>query len=108
MKVQPYFEEVYEVVRLIPMGRVTTYGAISNFLALSSARMVGRALKLSFTEELVPAHRVVNSSGILSGRLGFPTPTMMQELLEREGVRVENHKVKNFKDLFWDPSEELL
>ncbi len=108
MKDQHYFYQVFEVTQLIPQGRVTNYGAISNYLSLGSARMVGWALnKCSLSEEAVPAHRVVNSKGELSGRNSFPSPTMMQELLESEGVVVENNKIKDFKKFFWDPSEEL-
>ncbi len=102
-----YVEDVYELTCLIPRGRVTTYGAIANALALGSARMVGWALRNSFSGDGIPAHRVVNSKGELSGRLQFPTPTMMQELLENEGVAVKNSKVQNFKKLFWHPSEIL-
>lgn len=103
-----YFEEVYEVTRSIPIGRVTNYGAIADYLSLGSARMVGWALKQSFhSDAYLPAHRVVNSSGQLSGRLAFSTPTMMQELLEEEGVEVKNNKVVNFKKVFWNPSIEL-
>jgi methylated-DNA-protein-cysteine methyltransferase-like protein len=108
MKTQPYFEEVYEVVRQIPEGRVTNYGAIADFLALGSARMVGWALRNSFAEDNIPAHRVLNRIGELSGRHQFPSPTMMQELLEMEGVEVENDRVVNFKEIYWNPSEELL
>ena len=100
-----YQEQVYEVTRLIPMGRVTTYGAIADYLALGSARMVGWALNRSFTGYSVPAHRVVNRKGELSGRNHFPTPTLMQELLEQEGVVIEDNKVKDFTDLFWHPEE---
>ncbi|MFT7451395.1 MAG: methylated-DNA-protein-cysteine methyltransferase-like protein [Patescibacteria group bacterium] len=108
MKDQHYFCQVFEVTQLIPRGRITNYGAIANYLSLGSARMVGWALnKCSLSEEGVPAHRVVNSKGELSGRSAFTSPTMMQELLESEGVIVENDKVKDFKKLFWDPSEEL-
>ena len=102
-----YSEDVYDVTRLIPSGRVTTYGAIANFLSLGSARMVGWALNKSFTEKDVPAHRVVNRKGELSGRVHFPSPTMMQELLEQEGVRVVDHVVQDFKDLLWDPFLEI-
>lgn len=103
-----YFEEVYEVTRSIPMGRVTNYGAIADYLSLGSARMVGWALKQSFqSDAYLPAHRVVNRIGELSGRLAFATPTMMQELLEEEGVKVENNKVVDFKKLYWNPSIEL-
>lgn len=108
MKEQPYFEQVYDVARLCPEGRVTTYGAIADFLALGSARMVGWALRHSFASEPVPAHRVVNSKGELSGRHQFPSPTMMAELLMSEGVEVKADKVVNFKKRFWHPSEELL
>ncbi|MEL6867603.1 MAG: MGMT family protein [Bacteroidota bacterium] len=102
-----YFDLVYEVTRQIPKGRVSTYGAIANFLALGSARMVGWALNKSFTSEAVPAHRVVNRKGELSGRHHFPSPTMMQELLENEGVSVVDDVVQDFKTLFWDPAEEI-
>ena len=108
MAEQNYFEKVFDVTRMIPVGRVSTYGSIADFLALGSARMVGWALnKCSYTEDAVPAHRVVNRKGELSGRNFFPSPTMMQELLENEGVEIENNKVKDFKNLFWHP-EELL
>ena len=108
MKEQPYFEQVYEVARLCPEGRVTSYGAIAGFLALGSARMVGWALRHSFMSESVPAHRVVNGKGELSGRHQFPSPTMMSELLISEGVEVKDDKVQDFKTRFWNPSEELL
>lgn len=100
-----YHELVYEVVRQIPFGRVSTYGAIADYLALGSARMVGWALFQNLRN--VPAHRVVNRKGELSGRVHFPSPTMMQELLEQEGVEVVNDKVKDFKKLFWSPADEL-
>jgi len=108
MKEQPYFEQVYEVVRLCPTGRVTTYGAIADFLSLGSARMVGYAMKNSFISENVPAHRVVNSQGRLSGKKAFGSPTMMEELLALEKVEVKNDKVVDFKNKLWKPSEELL
>ena len=97
-----FFKDVYEVARLIPKGRVTSYGAIGNYLgAKSSARMVGWAMH-------VPAHRVVNSSGLLTGKHHFKPPEKMERLLKREGVAVINDKVKNFKEIYWDPSRELL
>ena len=102
-----YYERVYAVTRQIPFGRVSTYGAIANYLELGSARMVGWALNKSFTGEHVPAHRVVNRKGELSGRIHFPTPTMMQELLENEGVQVIDHRVQDFAQKFWNPNEEL-
>lgn len=100
-----YFELVYAVARQIPRGRVSTYGAIADYLALGSARMVGWALNHSFGGYDVPAHRVVNRKGELSGRNHFPTPDMMQELLEQEGVVVENNRVADFERLFWHPRE---
>jgi len=107
MKDQNYYHLVFEVTKKIPRGRVTNYGAIANYLSLGSARMVGWALNKSSFSKGIPAHRVVNSKGELSGRIAFPSPMMMQELLESEGVTVENDKVKNFKKHFWNPSEEL-
>ena len=107
MSEKSYFEDVYEVTRLVPFGRVTTYGAIANYLALGSARMVGWALNKSFSGENVPAHRVVNRKGELSGRVHFPAPGLMQALLENEGINVEENVVQDFKKLFWDPSVEL-
>lgn len=103
-----YHEDVYAVTREIPFGRVSTYGAIANYLALGSARMVGWALNRSFTLENVPAHRVVNRKGELSGRIHFPTPTLMQQLLENEGVEIKDDTVQNFSTLFWDPALELV
>ncbi|NNF35061.1 MAG: MGMT family protein [Saprospiraceae bacterium] len=103
-----YFQKVYFVTRRIPRGRVTNYGAVADYLALGSARMVGWALNnTSLSGMGVPAHRVVNRKGELSGRNHFPTPTMMQELLENEGVKVVNNKVTKFKDLFWHPGDHL-
>jgi methylated-DNA-protein-cysteine methyltransferase-like protein len=101
-----YFEAVYDVVRVIPKGRVTTYGAIADFLALGSARMVGWALRQSFEEELpIPAHRVVNRVGELTGRLHFATPTLMAERLIAEGTLVEDNQVVEFKARYWHPRE---
>ncbi len=102
-----YYELVYEVVQQIPMGRVSTYGAIADYLALGSARMVGYALRQSLVGMGVPAHRVVNSKGELSGRMAFSTPTMMEELLLAEGVEVKDAKVLHFKKYFWHPSQGL-
>lgn len=101
-----FFSDVYDVARLIPKGRVTSYGAIAHYLgAKSSARMVGWAMHGCPKD--VPAHRVVNSAGLLTGKHHFKTPKTMQNRLEKEGIRVVNDKVKNFSDLFWDPSREL-
>jgi methylated-DNA-protein-cysteine methyltransferase-like protein len=103
-----YQQDVFEVTQLIPYGRVSTYGAIANYLNLGSARMVGWALNKSFLgEQAVPAHRVVNRKGELSGAGNFPTPTMMSELLESEGVLIEDNKVKNFAKLVWKPIDHL-
>ncbi len=105
-----FFEQVYEVARQIPYGRVTSYGAIAAALGTKlSARMVGWAMNGShLTESPVPAHRVVNRNGMLSGRHHFNPPDLMQQQLEQEGIVVENDTVKEFKNLFWDPAEELL
>ena len=102
-----YQDDIYDVVRLIPKGRVSSYGAIADYLALGSARMVGWALNKSFgkSDEPIPAHRVVNRKGELSGRAAFSPPSKMQELLESEGVQVENDKVVDFKKLWWHPEE---
>ncbi len=104
-----FFEDVYEVVRLVPPGRVTTYGAIAHYLGSKhGARMVGWALNQSFGETTdVPAHRVVNRSGMLSGKHYFPADTPMEMLLAAEGITVKDDKVQDFKTLFWDPSEAL-
>lgn len=102
-----YFEQVYAVARCIPRGRVTNYGAIADFLALGSARTVGWAMNNCRPGDRVPAHRVVNRLGELSGRHHFPTPTYMEEMLRAEGVEVEHDKVLKFKELFWHPGEHL-
>ena len=104
-----FFESVYEVVRLIPSGRVSTYGAIARFLgSAKSARMVGWAMNASFgVVPHVPAQRVVNASGILSGKFHFGPGDEMKNLLEDEGIRVENDCVIEFSKLFWDPSTLL-
>jgi methylated-DNA-protein-cysteine methyltransferase-like protein len=102
-----FFADVYEVVRLVPKGRVTSYGAIGHYLgAKSSARMVGWAMHAC--PKGVPAHRVVNSSGLLTGKHHFKTPLAMQKLLEKEGIHVVNNRVKGYSEVFWNPSKELL
>lgn len=109
MTAKHYIEDVYEVVRKIPRGRVSTYGAIADFLALGSARMVGWALRQSSVMDgPIPAHRVVNRSGHLSGRLQFEDPGYMQRMLEKEGVKVKDDTVVDFKKKFWHPAENLL
>jgi len=104
-----FFQDVHEVVRLIPPGRVTNYGAIAHYLgARHGARTVGYAMMAAHTaEQYVPAHRVVNRLGHLTGRLHYASPTAMQEALEAEGVRVEDDRVVDFTKLFWDPAVEL-
>ena len=104
-----FFEEVYAVVHLVPRGRVTTYGAIAKFLGTGkSARMVGWAMNAAhMVKPKVPAHRVVNRNGMLSGKMHFATPTLMQELLEKEKVVVKKDTVQNFDKLFWDPAKEI-
>lgn len=103
-----FYEKVYEVVRQVPYGRVTSYGAIANYLgAPRSARMVGYAMNLSHDKE-VPAHRVVNRNGLLTGKFHFAGINLMQQLLESEGVRVVDDAVQDFDRLFWDPAQALL
>lgn len=103
-----FFERVYEVCRKIPEGRVTSYGAIARYLgAARSARMVGWAMNSSKNLEDVPAHRVVNRNGMLTGKSHFGGTNAMQQLLQAEGVKVNDLQVQNFKDYFWDPIKEL-
>ena len=106
---ESFFTHVYQVVRLIPKGRVTSYGAIAKYLGTAqSSRMVGWAMNAAHDQRKpVPAHRVVNRIGLLTGKHHFGTPDMMKQLLEAEGVKVKSDKVVNFKKLFWDPSLEL-
>ena len=108
-KHEDFFQNVYDVVRLIPKGRVTNYGAIAKYLGTArSSRMVGWAMNAAHSQKKkVPAHRVVNRNGILTGKHHFATPYLMQELLEKEGIKVEKDKVINFKKHFWDPMKEL-
>lgn len=102
-----FFEKVYQVARQIPYGRVTSFGAIARYLgAPRSARMVGWALNGSHDKD-VPAHRVLNRNGLLTGKHHFPGTNLMRDLLESEGVEVEDNQVKNFKELFWDPNTDL-
>ena len=105
-----FFERVYEVVRLIPKGRVSTYGAIAKYLgSAGSSRMVGWAMNHShFSKEYVPAHRVVNRIGMLTGKHHFETESMMEMMLKNEDIHVENDKVVKFPVLFWDPCTELI
>ncbi len=103
-----FFDKVHDVARLIPYGRVTSYGAIAKYLgAAGSARMVGWAMNASGKNGDIPAHRVVNRIGLLSGKHHFEGTNLMQQLLESEGVKVEEYKVKDFEKLFWDPMKDL-
>ena len=104
-----FFKMVYEVVKLVPEGRVTSYGAIANYLgSKSSSRVVGYAMNASHKiKPKVPAHRVVNRIGLLSGKKHFETPFQMEELLMKEKIVIKNDKVIDFKKIFWDPQKEL-
>ena len=103
-----FFADVFEIVKLIPKGRVSTYGAIANCLGLKSgARMVGWAMNASHGEKGVPAHRVVNRNGLLTGKMHFKTPQTMETRLKAEGIRVVKDQVVDFEKLFWDPAEKI-
>lgn len=102
-----FFEKVYRVAALIPYGRVSSYGAIANYLgATRSARMVGWAMNGSHNKD-IPAHRVVNRNGLLTGKHHFQGTNLMQQLLESEGIEVVDNKIQNFEQHFWDPMKEL-
>ncbi len=105
-----FYDQVYQVVRLIPPGRVSSYGAIASYLGTKgSARMVGYAMNAASTAfPPVPAHRVLNRNGLLTGKFHFGTIGLMQQLLENEGIKVENDRVTDFKSIYWDPAIELL
>ncbi len=107
--IEDFFNQVYQVVRLIPKGRITSYGAIAAYLgAKSSSRVVGYAMNAAHKiKPKVPAHRVVNRNGLLTGKHHFESPFKMQELLEKEKIKVENDKIVDFEILFWNPTEEL-
>jgi methylated-DNA-protein-cysteine methyltransferase-like protein len=104
-----FFQQVYEVTRQIPFGRVSTYGAIARYLgAPGAARMVGWAMNQSASASpFVPAHRVVNREGLLTGKHHFEGANLMQELLENEGAVIENNQIRNMEEMFWDPMKEL-
>lgn len=104
-----FFQDVFEVVALIPKGRVTSYGAIAKYLgAAKSSRVVGYAMNASHQlEHPIPAHRVVNRNGLLTGKMHFSTPNTMKERLEKEGISVKNDRIENFKKIYWDPMIEL-
>lgn len=102
------FDDIYQVVRLIPVGKVTSYGAIAEYLgSKGGARLVGWAMNASHGDETIPAHRVVNRAGVLSGKAFFGG-NKMQVLLENEGLTIENDKIKNFIAHYWIPKDELL
>lgn len=104
-----FFEQVYAVARQIPRGRVTSYGAIAAYLGTKmSARMVGWAMNGAHNQQGIPAHRVVNRHGMLSGKMHFATPTQMEELLIKEKIRVVDDVIVDFEKKFWDPAVELL
>ena len=104
-----FFESVFDVVRLIPKGRATSYGAIAACLGTKlSARMVGWAMNAAQSSfPPVPAHRVVNRNGMLTGKHHFATPTLMEDLLKSEGIKVKNDTIVNFEQIFWDPAKAL-
>lgn len=108
-KHQDFFDMVFQVVRLIPKGRVTSYGAIAKYLGTArSSRMVGWAMHAAPSQKkAVPAHRVLNRNGELTGKHHFATPFMMKELLEKEGIKVVKDKVKDLDKHYWDPMKEL-
>jgi methylated-DNA-protein-cysteine methyltransferase-like protein len=109
MEKDSFFNRVYSVVRLIPEGRVTSYGAIAEYLGTKgSARMVGWAMNASHTHVIrIPAHRVVNRNGLLTGKHHFSGTKIMQQLLENEGVEVVDDQIVGFDKVFWDPAKEL-
>lgn len=104
-----FFDRVYEVVKLIPEGRVTSYGAIANYLgAKRSSRMVGWAMNAAHQHPEIPAHRVVNRQGLLTGKMHFADPDEMEQRLALEGISVMNDQVQDFKVVYWNPMEELM
>lgn len=108
-KNKDFFDQVYEVVRLIPFGRVTSYGAIANYLGTKSgARMVGWAMNAAHVLPDVPAHRVVNRNGILTGKMHFSDANEMVRLLKNEMIVIEKDQIKDFEKVFWDPMKELV
>ncbi len=105
---QDFFKDVLDVARLIPKGRVTSYGAIAKYLgAPRSSRMVGWAMNRAHQFSDVPAHRVVNRNGLLTGKMNFSPPEIMEERLTKEGIVVKNDQIQSFNDVFWDPNLEL-
>ncbi len=103
-----FFDRVYQVVKLIPKGRATSYGAIAKYLGTKSgSRMVGWAMNAVHNSKDIPAQRVVNRNGQLTGKMHFETPTKMEELLQSDGIEVQNDQIVNWKEIFWDPMIEL-
>ena len=103
-----FYEKVHEIAKLVPVGRVTTYGAIAKFLGTaSSARMVGWAMNAAHADSSIPAHRVVNRLGILTGKHHFAAPTLMEDLLVSEGIEIIDNQIQDFNIIFWDPNLEL-
>ena len=101
-----FFQQVYDIVRLIPHGKVTSYGAIAKTLGTpKSSRMVGWAMNAAHNDSSIPAHRVVNRNGLLTGKMHFSSPTAMEEALKAEGINVINDQVQDFKNVFWDPAD---
>ena len=108
MDSKDFFQKVYKVVKMIPSGRVSTYGLIAKYLgSTKSSRIVGYAMNASHQNSEIPAHRVVNRVGLLTGKHHFSGTTLMKDLLESEGVKIQNDRVVNFKKVVWDPSKEL-
>jgi len=108
MKNINFFEKVYAVTKLIPVGKVTSYGAIAAYLGTArSARMVGWALNSSSMDVTIPAHRVVNRKGILTGKNHFDGTNLMQQLLENEGIKIEDNQIQNLETVYWNPLIEL-
>ena len=108
MEKENFFENVYQVVKLIPEGKVTSYGAIAKYLGTAkSSRMVGWAMNNARSDVSIPAHRVVNRQGLLTGKHHFGINNEMQTLLENEGIKVEKDQILDFKNHFWDPTIEL-
>jgi methylated-DNA-protein-cysteine methyltransferase-like protein len=104
-----FFNDVYEVVRLIPKGRATNYGAIAAYLGSKiSSRMVGWAMNAAHADDSIPAHRVVNRIGLLTGKHHFTPPSSMQKKLEKEGIKVVKDKIQDFEKVYWDPAKELI
>jgi methylated-DNA-protein-cysteine methyltransferase-like protein len=102
-----FFEKVYEVARQVPFGKVTTYGAIAKYLGVAkSARIVGYAMNGSHGKD-IPAHRVVNRKGLLTGKHHFEGTNLMQQLLESEGIKVIDNQIQNLESVYWDPAKEL-